>query len=150
MSLCLHRPVAGCPVPPSWLASGTCHRQAAACRSLTEHPKHAAVPRGKVVQDAAATEAAKAGFTPLPTRSPHPGFDLAVESRVDELANLGASVVQLPSLDDRITALDNGTVDWVVAGERMAESLQASAGAFGAWAGAPQRDCCNACHAHYS
>ncbi|KAL4441823.1 hypothetical protein ABPG77_003739 [Micractinium sp. CCAP 211/92] len=42
-------------------------------------------------------------------------FDLAVESRVDELANLGASVVQLPSLDDRITALDNGTVDWVVA-----------------------------------
>ena len=48
---------------------------------------------------------------------------------MDELANLGASVVQLPNLDDRITALENGTVDWVVGGERSRASAQAGSGA---------------------
>ncbi|KAL4433993.1 hypothetical protein ABPG75_000434 [Micractinium tetrahymenae] len=46
---------------------------------------------------------------------PMKSFDKAVEARVDELASLSATVVPLPNLDDRITALENGTVDWVVA-----------------------------------
>jgi hypothetical protein len=40
-----------------------------------------------------------------------------VRQRIDELAGLNSTVVPLYNLDDRLTALENGTVDWVISSE---------------------------------
>jgi hypothetical protein len=56
----------------------------------------------------------------IPARNPclaAPGFDAALLQRIEELAGLNSTVVPLIGLQDRINALQNGTVDWVVGGE---------------------------------
>ena len=47
--------------------------------------------------------------------APRPGFEVSLRERVAELANLPRQqVVLLNTLEERLTALENGTVDWSI------------------------------------